>query len=85
MCYRVWFLLMEDNMDTNTTRAWFFTNVGRLFAVLAFLALLCAWLTQLTGGPLFGMSQQHLFNDTMALALLSIVCLLDALLHAKNL
>lgn len=72
-------------MNTNTTHAQFFTKVGRLFAVLAFLALLGAWLTQLTGGTLFGVSQQHAFNDAIVLALLSIVCLLDALLHSKNL
>ena len=72
-------------MNTDTKRAQYFTMVGRIFAVLAFLALLGAWLTQLTGGPLFGMSQQHLFNDVMALALLSVVCLLDGLMHAKKL
>lgn len=58
--------------------------IGRIFLTLAFLALLGAWITQLTGGTLSGMSQQHLFNDAIALALLGIAGLLDALLHAKN-
>ena len=62
-----------------------FINLGRLFGLLAFLALLGAWVTQLTGGPLFGMSQQHLFGDATVLALLSLVCLLDGLLHSKGL
>ena len=72
-------------MNTNTTRARFFILVSRLSGVLAFLALLGAWLTQLTGGTLLGMSQQHLFNDAIVLALFSIASLLDGLVHAKNL
>lgn len=59
--------------------------LGRLFGLLAFLALLGAWITQLTGRPLFGMNQQHLFNDAMVLALFSIGMLLDGLLHSRNL
>lgn len=59
--------------------------LGRTFGLLAFLALLGAWITQLTGRPLFGMNQQHLFNDAMVLALFSIGMLLDGLLHSRNL
>ena len=59
--------------------------LGRVFGVLAFLALLGAWLTQLTGGTLLGMSQQHLFYDAIVLALFSIAGMLDGLLHSKNL
>ncbi len=59
--------------------------LGRIFGVLAFLALLGAWLTQLTGGTLLGMSQQHLFYDAIVLALFSIAGMLDGLLHSKNL
>jgi nitrate reductase gamma subunit len=59
--------------------------VGRFFGVLALLALIGAWITQLTGGPLAGMSQQHLFNDAIVLSLFCIAGLVDALLHAKNL
>ena len=58
--------------------------IGRILLVLAFLALLGAWLTQLTGGELMGMSQQHLFNDATALSLLGIGSFLDALWHARR-
>ena len=60
-------------------------NLGRLCGLLAFLSLVGAWVTQLTGGTLFGMSQQHLFNDAIVLALFSIAGLLDGLLHSKGL
>lgn len=63
----------------------FFSYTGRLLLVLAFLALVGAWTTQLTGDRLMGMSQQHLFNDAMSLALLGIGALVDGLTRAKNL
>lgn len=59
--------------------------IGRVLLALALLALLGAWLTQLTGGTLLGMTQQHLFNDATVLALLGIGMFLDALWHARNL
>lgn len=59
--------------------------IGRLLIALAFLALLGAWITQLTGGTLLGMSQQHLFSDAIALALLGIAVFLDAFWHVRNL
>ena len=59
--------------------------VGRLCGVLAVFALIGAWITQLTGRPLAGMSQQHLFNDATVLSLFCIAGLVDALVHAKNL
>ena len=59
--------------------------VGRLCGVLALLALIGAWITQLTGKPFAGMSQQHLFNDATVLSLFCIAGLVDALVHAKNL
>ena len=59
--------------------------LGRFCGLLAVLALLGAWATQLTGGPVLGMSQQHLFNDAIVLSLFSIAGLLDGLLHSKNL
>lgn len=62
----------------------FFVYLGRIFFVLAFLALLGAWITQLTGGALLGMSQQHLFNDAIVLSLFGIGMFLDALWHARN-
>jgi len=58
--------------------------LGRVFFTLALLALLGAWVTQLTGLPLFGLSQQHLFNDATVLALLGIGGFLDGLWHARN-
>lgn len=61
-----------------------FVAVGRVLLALAFLALLGAWLTQVTGAPIFGMNQQHFFGDATALALIGIGCLLDTLLHSKG-
>ena len=58
--------------------------LGRILFTLALLALLGAWLTQLTGAPLLGMSQQHLFSDATVLALLGIGMFLDALWHARS-
>lgn len=62
----------------------FMVYLGRIFFALAFLALLGAWLTQLTGGTLLGMSQQHLFNDALVLSLFGIGMLLDAIWHSRN-
>lgn len=61
-----------------------FVLVGRILLTLAFVALLGAWLTQLTGGALFGFTQQHLFNDASVLALLGIGSFLDAFWHSRN-
>ncbi len=58
--------------------------LGRILFTLALLALLGAWLTQLTGAPLFGMTQQHLFSDATVLALLGMGMFLDALWHARS-
>ena len=58
--------------------------LGRTFFVIATLALLGAWITQLTGGTLLGMSQQHLFNDAIVLSLFGIGMFLDALWHARD-
>lgn len=66
------------------TRARFFANAGRLALTLGLLALVGAWITQLTGTPLIGMSQQHLFQDSIALSLLGIGAMLDSVLHAKG-
>lgn len=60
-------------------------NIGRFCGLLAVLALVGAWITQLTGGTLLGLSQQHLFNDAIVLSLFCIAGLLDGLLHSKNL
>lgn len=66
------------------TGARFAVYIGRVFLALAFFALLGAWITQLTGRTIFGMSQQHLFNDAVALALLGIGMFLDGLWHARK-
>jgi hypothetical protein len=57
---------------------------GGVLLTLAFLALPGAWVTRLTGGTLFGLGQQHLFNDATVLALLGIGMFLDALWHARR-
>ena len=69
----------------NIKAARFFVGLGRIFAFFAFLALVSAWITQWTGEPLMGMSQEHLFRDATVLSLLSIIGLLDGLLHSRNL
>lgn len=62
----------------------FFTGLGRVLLIVAFAALAGAWITQLTGKPLLGMSQLHLFLDAVVLGILGIGCLVDALLHARG-
>ena len=57
--------------------------VGRVGCTLALAALVGAWVTQLTGSPLLGMSQTHLFSDATVLALLGIAGLLDGLVHYR--
>ncbi len=61
-----------------------FVNVGRLLLTLALIALLGAWLTQLTGGAIMGFTQHHLFNDAIVLSLLGIGSLLDAFWHSRK-
>ena len=58
--------------------------IARLLLTLALFALIGAWVTQLTGAALFGLSQQHLFNDAIALSLLGIGAFLDALWHGER-
>jgi hypothetical protein len=67
-----------------TTSVRFFVSAGRLLLLLALLALFGAWITQLTGATLLGMTQQHFFNDAMALALLGIGMFLDAFWHERH-
>jgi len=62
----------------------FMVYLGRIFFALAFLALLGAWYTQMTGGTLLGMSQQHLFNDAIVLSLFGIGMFVDAIWHSRN-
>lgn len=59
--------------------------VARVLIALAFLALLGAWVSQVTGGTFLGLTQQHLFNDATALALLGIAVFIDAFWHGRDL
>lgn len=70
---------------TANSKARFSVYAGRILMTLSLLALVSAWVSQLTNHSVLGMSQQHLFNDSMALALLGIGSFLDSLYHAKGL
>lgn len=67
-----------------TTLARLAVYIGRIFFTFALLALIGAWITQLNEGRIFGMGQQHLFNDAMVLALLGIGSFLDAFWHLRK-
>lgn len=56
-------------------------NIGRIFLIISFLSLVGAWLNQLSGFSPLGMTQQHMFNDSIALALISIALFIDAAFH----
>lgn len=58
-----------------------FISIGRVSLVLSIIALVGAWITQLSGNSIIGMSQIHLFNDATVLALLGIGFLLDGQIH----
>lgn len=62
----------------------FFISLGRVLLFLSFLAVASAWIAEVRGGLVFGLTQQHLFYDAIALGVLSIGCLVDSMLHAKN-
>lgn len=56
-------------------------TLGRTALAVAFLALIGAWLNQLVDFAPFGMTQQHMFNDSIALSLIGIGMLIDAMFH----
>jgi len=56
-------------------------NAAVVIIAAGVLALLGAWWTQLTGRPLWGMSQQHLFSDTTVLILLGMAFQVGTMLH----
>lgn len=58
--------------------------IARAFLALAFVALIGAWIAEVNGGQVFGLGQQHLFGDVIALALLGIGCFVDAYWHAQG-
>lgn len=61
----------------------FFIAAGRTSLARRCLACSGAWVTQLSGGPLFGLSQQHLFNDA-TVALIGISFLVDGMIPANE-
>ena len=58
--------------------------IGRIALTLSVLSLLCACFIQLFGFSFFGMSQEHMFNDAMALGIIAVGFLLDAMIHKKE-
>lgn len=66
------------------TLARFFATASRVLVFLGILALVGAWTTEITDGPLLGMSQQHLFLDAIALTVLGIAFMADSVLHARR-
>ena len=56
-------------------------TIGRILLTVSSLSLLGAWLNQLSGFSPLGMTQQHMFNDSIALSLLGIGMLIDAAFH----
>ena len=73
---------MNSSNDIRWARVHIVT--GRVFYTLALLAVIGAWITQVTGRPILGMNQQHLYNDAIVLALLGIGAFLDAFWHARR-
>jgi len=59
-------------------------QIGRIWGWLAIVALLGAWTTQVTGQPLLGMTQEHLFSDATVFALLCIASFVDAMVRAQK-
>ena len=57
---------------------------ARIATLLAVLALVGAWITQVRDGTLLGMSQQHLFNDAIALGVIGIALFADAYWHGRG-
>lgn len=68
-------------MSTAARRA---VVVARVFVFLSILALAGAWIAEMLGSSVFGMTQQHLFNDAIVLALLGIAWFADAYWHDRD-
>lgn len=58
--------------------------IGRACGVVAVLALIGTGITQVTGGTVLTMTQEHLFAEAQLFALFSIAGLLDGLVHLKG-
>lgn len=70
---------------SSRTKLLWFMSIGRVLLLMSFVALVSAWASELFDRPVFGLTQQHLFFDAIALAVLGIGCLLDSMLHARYL
>ena len=57
-------------------------GIAAISGVVGFLALIVAWVAG-TNGTFIGFSQQHLYNDTTGLLLISIAAGLGTLIHLK--
>ena len=51
---------------TSNNQVRFAVNCGRVLLALALLTLTGAWATQVAEQPIWGMSQQHFFNDSIS-------------------
>lgn len=59
-------------------------TLARVILAAAILALAGAWVTEIIDAPLFGLSQQHLFSDATALALIAIAFFVEAIIHTAE-
>lgn len=57
--------------------------VSLIAAILGVVAFIGASFAALTGGPIIGLSEEHLFNDTASLLLLSIAFGIGTLIHMQ--
>lgn len=70
-----------DTQARDWRRAKSMVVIARVTLVLSMLALVGAWVATARGGPLLGLSQEHLFRDAAVLALLGIAFLMDSFVH----
>ena len=73
---------METALRPDSSRL--FVILARVLLGLGFLSVVFAWISELTGGEFFGLSQDHLFSDATVLSLLAIGCFLDAAWHSYS-
>ena len=74
---------MMDRSSSETRRATLAELAARVLLTLALASLVGAWVTQVTGKPLLGIPEQHLFGDAIVFALLGVGAFLDAFWHAR--
>lgn len=61
----------------------FLHTIAWVAGVLGLLALVGAWIAG-QGGEFIGLSEEHLFNDTMALSLVSIAFGIGTMIHRQQ-